>query len=120
MYGISSVRVHPVERVPPAARFQVLCCYFDPHISIQSNMATSAWASRLAFYVLSCLAECLQTMILLIVDLSTGCHAASIGRVSFQGASGLIFLSGGDPVDKTVIIPCLDSKGHTQIVHAVR
>ena len=40
----------------------------------------------------------------------------ALQRVSFQGASGEISFNGSDPVDKAVLMLCIDHNHHTQLV----
>jgi ABC-type branched-subunit amino acid transport system substrate-binding protein len=40
----------------------------------------------------------------------------ALQNVSFQGATGQIAFSGSDPINKTVLMLCVDQKHHTQLV----
>lgn len=40
----------------------------------------------------------------------------AIQQISFQGATGEISFHGSDPVNKTVVLLCVDSNSHTQLV----
>jgi ABC-type branched-subunit amino acid transport system substrate-binding protein len=106
--------------VPLAADPKAYAATFDPHNQHPEEygyerMGPHVWLSYDSVNVLLNAA----TMILSDSEsVQLDAMQQAIERGSFQGASGLISFQGGNPIDKTVVILCLDSKGHTQIVHA--